>query len=292
MPAIDANGLTLEYESTGSGDPILLIMGLGAQLTAWPDVFVDGLADLGHRVIRHDNRDVGLSSKLEGAPIPSPGRILAAKAARRRPPVAYFVDDMADDAAGLLDGLGIESAHVVGVSMGGMIAQSLAIRHGEKVRSLCSIMSNTGDGRRGSIAPRLLPTFRRLSGSARTPEEAIENSVRLFGLFSGPAFDPDEHRRRAIAANERSFYPEGTRRQSAGILASRDRTKRLRDVTAPTLVVHGLLDPLVRPSGGVATARAVPDARLVMFPDMGHDLPAPLLPEIVTAIHDNTQRAA
>ena len=190
--------------------------------------------------------------------------------------------------AKMLDALDIGSAHVVGASVGGMIAQEMAISHPDKVSSVCSIMSNTGDRKNGGISGRLVATIGR--SVVPTRETAVEHAVKLFGLISGPHYDPELCRSQATWQVERSFTPAGVARQTAAIAASRDRTELLRSVTAPTLVIHGLTDPLVKPSGGVATATAVPGSRLLNFPDMGHDLPRPRWHEIRNAIVDNTRR--
>ena len=280
MPSVDVNGITLEYERTGSGEPLLLIMGLGAQLTAWPVEMVDLLAAAGFDVIRFDNRDIGLSSAFDWEP-PSPLRAFLGRLLRRPVPTGYVIDDMADDAAGLLDALGVERAHVVGASMGGMIGQALAIRHEHRVRSLTSIMSNPGDGSGGATAKVLLAFARRPEA---TRDNAVELAIKTFRLISGPHFDAAEYRPLAEAAVARSFRPDGVARQTAAVMASPDRTPGLARLRTPSLVVHGLADPLVKPSGGIATARAIPSSRLLMFNDMAHDLPAPRLPEIVDAI--------
>ncbi|HAS13432.1 MAG TPA: hydrolase [Acidimicrobiaceae bacterium] len=280
MPSVDVNGITLEYERSGAGEPLLLIMGLGAQLTAWPVEMVQLLEDAGFDVIRFDNRDIGLSSECDWEP-PSPVRAFIGRLLRRPVPTGYVVDDMADDAAGLLDALGIERAHVVGASMGGMIAQALAIAHPRRVASLTSIMSNPGDGSGGATAKVLLAFARR---EDPTPENAVDQAVATFQRISGPHFRAEEYRPLAEAAVARSFRPHGVARQTAAIMASADRTEGLSRLAVPALVVHGLIDPLVKPSGGLATAQAIPGSRLLMFNDMAHDLPAPRLPEIVDAI--------
>jgi pimeloyl-ACP methyl ester carboxylesterase len=287
MAQVEANGITIEYEREGDGEPLLLIMGLGAQLTAWSHEFVDALLGRGFAIIRHDNRDAGLSTEMNGTP-PSQVQSFARRMLRRPIDASYLIGDMADDAAGLLDALGLDSAHVVGVSMGGMIAQSLAIRHPDRVRSLTSIMSNPGDGS-GSISPKLAVTMARRP--TPSPENAVDLSVFVSRHISGPHFDEAVTRPRAEAAVARSFRPEGTVRQTAAIMASPSRVPGLRALRTPTLVVHGLLDPLVRSSGGVRTARAVPDSRLLMFNDMGHDVPAPRVAEIADAITHNAARA-
>jgi len=288
MPSVDVNGITLEYERSGAGEPLLLIMGLGAQLTAWPAEMVQLLEDAGFDVIRFDNRDIGLSSECDWEP-PSPVRAFLGRLLRRPVPTGYVVDDMADDAAGLLDALGIDRAHVVGASMGGMIAQALAIAHPRRVASLTSIMSNPGDGSGGATAKVLLAFARR---DDPTPENAVDQAVATFQRISGPHFRVEEYRPLAEAAVARSFRPHGVARQTAAIMASADRTEGLSRLAVPALVVHGLIDPLVKPSGGIATAQAIPGSRLLMFNDMAHDLPAPRLPEIVDAIARVAARSA
>lgn len=283
-------GIRIEYDVQGTGEPFLFVMGLGAQLTAWHDDFVELFVEQGFQVIRFDNRDIGLSTQGDWSP-PSQGQMLRSFITRRPPAdVPYTVADMADDAAGLLDHLGIESAHVMGVSMGGMISQELVIRHPAKVRSLCSIMSHTGDRKNGGIAASLLRKM--ASDKPPTTENAVEHSVTLFRRFAGPHFDADAHRVLAEAAIERSFTPAGIGRQTAAIAASRDRTKLLGAVDVPTLIIHGLLDPLVKPSGGEATARAIPSSRLLAFPDMGHDLPRPRWGEMRDEIVRNARSAS
>jgi pimeloyl-ACP methyl ester carboxylesterase len=288
MTAAPANGITVEYDVHGDGEPLLLVMGLGSQLIAWPIEFVDRLVDRGFEVIRFDNRDVGLSTKM-ATPPPTRRQVFTAMFNRRFAHSSYDLGDMADDAAGLLDHLGIDRAHVVGVSMGGMIAQTLAIHHSPRVASLTSIMSNTGDRRRGRIHPTLL---RRLpSLMSRRPDDAISNGLEVFRLIAGPHFDAGAMRALTEEALQRSYDADGVARQAMAVAASPDRTWDLRRVTAPTLVIHGLVDRLVLPSGGIATAMAVPGSRLVMYPDMGHDLPRPRWDEIIDEIVENTRRA-
>jgi pimeloyl-ACP methyl ester carboxylesterase len=282
-----SNGLTIEYDEHGEGEPLLLVMGLGAQLVAWPLGFVELLTAQGFRVIRFDNRDIGLSSVID-APPPTIRRLILSALAPRFAKASYTVDDMADDAAGLLDALDIDRAHVVGASMGGMIAQALAIRHPGRVRSLTSIMSHTGDRKHGRIKRRLLRKLPRLI--ARTADDAVDKGVEIFRLTAGPHFDPAAARQLAQEAFDRSWRPDGSARQTVAIAASRDRTWDLGRVRVPTLVIHGLADPLVQPSGAMATARAVPGSKLVMYPDMGHDLPLPRWPDIVDEIVENARR--
>jgi pimeloyl-ACP methyl ester carboxylesterase len=205
--------------------------------------------------------------------------------------IAYYLKDMADDAAGLLDAIGVAAAHVVGISMGGMIAQQLAISYPEKVRSLCSIMSTTGSPAVGQPSHEAATAL--LNLNAQTREEAIESGLEAFRIIGSPAFPPDEERMRRLAASafDRCNEPTGVSRQMGAILASADRTGELEAVAVPTLVIHGTADPLVNPSGGAATAKAVPGAKLVMIEGMGHDLPEQVWDEMLTAIDDNAIRA-
>lgn len=288
MAAVSANGITIEYDLRGDGEPLLLVMGLGGQLTDWPEELLDRLVDAGFQVIRFDNRDSGLSTGFDWEP-PTVRALVTAVVTRRRPPAGYLLSDMARDAAELLTALGHESAHVVGMSMGGMIAQTLAISHPSRVRTLTSIMSNTGDRRHGRPRRALAAKFARMPEPRR--DTAVDDAVTMFGLISGPTFDPVECRRLAEVSVARSWRPKGTARQAAAIFASPDRTAALGLVRAPTLVLHGLVDPLVMPSGGMATARAIPGSRLIMYPEMGHDLPRLRLAEIVAEIARHAERA-
>lgn len=277
MPSAAANGITIEYETTGdpSAPPMLLIMGLGGQLTAWDDRFVEKLAARGFYVIRYDNRDVGKSTWFDDA---GPPDVAAALTGTATP--AYVLDDMAADAAGLLDHLGIDSAHIVGVSMGGMIAQAVAIAYPERTRTLTSIMSTTGDPTVGQPHPEALATLM----MPVPPDRAtmIEQSVTSWRTIGSPGFpfDEAEVRQRSGAAYDRGFHPYGTGRQLIAIVSSPDRTPGLTTLAVPTLVIHGADDPLVDPSGGTATAAAVPGARLKVIPGMGHDLPKELFDDI------------
>lgn len=290
MTAAQVNGITLEYDVHGDegGEPLLLVMGLGGQLTAWPLEFVERLVAQGFRVIRFDNRDIGLSTIMP-APPPTKREVLLSLVSRRLAKSSYVVDDMADDAAALLDHLGVARAHVVGVSMGGMISQVLAIRHPDKVASLASIMSNTGDRKHGRIERSLLRTLPKLM--VRTPADAVDKGVEMFRLISGPHFDEGAARSMGREAFERSYQPDGVARQWMAVSASADRTSDLGRVRAPTVVIHGLVDPLVTASGGIATAKAIPGAKLVMYPDMGHDLPRPRWDDIIEEIARNARRA-
>ncbi len=285
---MQSNGIELAYDVRGSGPAVLLVMGLGAQMIAWREDFCDAIAEAGHTVIRFDNRDVGRSTMID-APAPSPAVLLRKRLTKRTPDAPYVLSDMAADALGLLDGLGIDQAHVVGVSMGGMIAQTMAIEAPERVLSLCSIMSTTGNPKKGNAAPAVLAKMAKAQD--RTRESAVADSTEFFRLISGPHFDPDEHAAMVEATLARSFDQRGVARQMAAIMASPDRTRRLRKLDLPTLVIHGLRDKLVRPSGGIATAKAIPNSRLLMFNDMAHDLPAPRRDEIIEAMLANMARA-
>lgn len=290
MPQASSNGIDVEYEALGApdGEPLLLVMGLGAQLITWPDDFCRLLVDRGYRVIRFDNRDAGLTTKFDQAPAPDLWAILSGDHAS----APYRLANMAADAAGLLEELGLASAHVVGASMGGMIAQCLAIHHPWRVRSLCSIMSTTGASTVGQPTQPALEALLQRPPSSR--EEAIDRSVRTSRLIGSPGFPFDEERVRAQAAAsyDRSYCPEGAVRQLAAMVASPDRTAELRTLGVPAVVVHGDRDPLVTPSGGEATAAAIPGAELVMVPGMGHDLPPEVWPTVVDAIARTTRRAA
>ncbi|HEV7975503.1 alpha/beta hydrolase [Amycolatopsis sp.] len=290
MPRANSNGLDLEYETFGSAkDPALvLVMGLGAQMINWDNDFCGLLAGEGFRVIRFDNRDVGLSTYLDDLLVPNLTALLGGDLSQ----APYGLPDMADDVAGLLDTLGISQAHVVGASMGGMIAQLFAINHPARLLSLCSIMSTTGDPTVGSATPEALGVLLRPAATSR--EQAIEQGAIGSVVIGSPGFPLSEEERRAKAAAsyDRAFHPAGGARQTAAIISSHDRTEGLRTVSVPTLVIHGEADPLVDQSGGKATAAAVPDSELVLIPGMGHDLPRPLWPTFVESIVRNARRTA
>lgn len=289
MPYARANGIDLYYETFGepTDPPILLVMGLGAQLILWEEGFCRGLVDRGFFVVRYDNRDVGLSTKIEGGPPPDVQKALAGDFST----ASYTLWDMADDAVGLLDALGIARAHVVGASMGGMIVQCMAIRHGSRVRSMTSIMSTTGNPAVGQPQPEAMAAL--LAPPPESREAAIEQGLKTWKIIGSPGYPPDEAELRArLAADyDRCFYPEGTARQLVAILATGDRTEGLRGVRVPTLVIHGEADPLVTLSGGQATAEAVPGARLLTFPGMGHDLPKQLWPQFAEALAELAREA-
>jgi pimeloyl-ACP methyl ester carboxylesterase len=277
------------YEAFGDpGDPpILLIMGLGTQMLGWHEDFCTALARRGFFVVRHDNRDIGLSTRLKGAPTPTMWQL-----ARRDPSgAAYRLTDMAADSVGVLDHLGIDRAHIVGASMGGMIAQTIAIHHPERVLSLVSIMSNTGSWWSGQPALAMYAVL--LKPAPRERAAFIQHAVDVFVKIGGDGFDPDIEDLHDIATRsyDRGHDPKGSLRQLAAVAADRDRSPQLSRLRVPTTVIHGLDDKLVRPSGGRATARAIPGARLVEIPGMGHGLPRGAWPQIVSAIAANAARA-
>ncbi|HET6951096.1 MAG TPA: alpha/beta fold hydrolase [Acidimicrobiales bacterium] len=284
MPLAPANGIDVFYDEVGDRtDPtILLISGLGSQMVAWDAEFCAGLAGRGFHVVRFDNRDVGMSTRFD-ARVDVLGLLRARAAGEPLLPVPYLLGDMAGDAVGLLDHLGVERAHVLGVSMGGMIAQTVAIAHPARVLSLTSIMSTTGDldvGAPTSDASRSL-----LSPPARTREEYQDAAVRNAGVWGSPGlFDVDRLRRVAGESWDRGYDPSGTARQLAAITASGSRSGALARIAVPTLVIHGTADTLVQPSGGERTAEVIPDAKLLMIEGMGHDLAPPLWPTVIDAI--------
>jgi len=288
VPKAKSNGIELEYETLGDpADPaLLLIMGLGAQLIDWPQVFCEQLAAAGFHVIRFDNRDAGLSTSLDELGVPDLAAILAGRPAQ--PP--YLLADFAADTAGLLDALGLDRAHVLGASLGGMVAQQFAIDYPERVHSLCSVMSMTGDHSVGRATPEAAAMLGRPPVASR--DEAIANGLLSARVIGSPAYPTPEEEvlRRAAAKYDRSYRPLGTLRQYAAAAASPDRTAALAGVTAPTLVIHGDADPLIDVSGGRATAAAIPGAELVVIPGMGHDLPEPLWQQLIESVRRNADR--
>jgi pimeloyl-ACP methyl ester carboxylesterase len=281
--------LEICYETFGSPDrpALLLVMGLGTQMIAWPDAFCGLLVERGFHVVRYDNRDIGRSTHLSHLRPPTIKQLLR----RDKSAAPYSLADMGDDGLGLLDTLGIERAHVAGVSMGGMIAQTMAARHPDRVLSLASIMSNTGHRWKGTPGLRIYPIFLRRPAADR--ERAIEASVSTFRLIGSPGFpfDEDGFRETAELSYERGYDPAGSARQLAAIVTSGDRSAQLRGISTPTVVIHGTRDRMVRPSGGRATAALIPGARLVLIPGMGHDLPRGAWDRIVDAIAANAARA-
>jgi len=292
MPTITTPNTGIEIFYEAHGDPqapaMLLVMGLGAQLTLWPDELVEALAGEGFRVIRYDNRDIGLSQKMEGARAPSPAIQVLRKKMGFPARVPYTLRDMADDGIGLLDALGIDRAHVVGASMGGMIVQLMAIHHAERLMTMTSIMSTTGSGKLPQAEKHAIGA---LTAPLRgTDEETLLahglNIIRNIGTPDSAEFPFDEaHQRERVLKNmRRSVYPAGLPRQLAAIIDDGDRTSRLGKVSTPTLVLHGEADPLVKLAGGEATAAAIPGARLVTIPGWGHDLPLKLVPHLAGEI--------
>jgi pimeloyl-ACP methyl ester carboxylesterase len=279
---LQSNGIELAYETFGSPSdpPVVLVMGLGTQMLAWPDPLCEDLAAAGRFVIRYDNRDVGLSTHLDDLPAPAVQDVLLR---RRRP--AYFIDDMSDDLLGLLDGLGLERAHLVGASMGGFITQTFTIAHPERVLSQTLMMTSTGSRRVGQAKVTLAPKLLARRG-VLTREEAIDAAVDTFRTIGsrGALFDEPHLRELANAMYDRSLDGRGYLRQLGAVIAQRNRTRELTQVTVPTLVLHGLHDPLVAVSGGLALARLIRGARFVGYSGMGHDLPPTLWAEFTREI--------
>jgi len=276
MSRVAVNGIELEYESLG--DPaapvILLIMGLGMQLVSWPDAFCEALVQRGFRVIRFDNRDSGLSTHMTVRKRPGLLRTLVGSAVGWPPRVPYTLADMADDSAALLDALGIAQAHIVGASMGGMIAQLLAVRHPAKVLSLTSIMSSSGNPRLSRPKAHAMRALLSRPAEPGNPESVVEHLIGVFGVIGSPGFPiAREQLRRQIAAGvRRAYHPAGTVNQLLAVIASGDRRRLLKRITAPTLVLHGDADPLVPLAAGRDTARHIPGAQLQVIAGMGHDL--------------------
>jgi pimeloyl-ACP methyl ester carboxylesterase len=293
MPQIKTpNGVTLEYETFGSSTapPLLLVMGFGSQLIAWPRAFCERLASAGRYVISFDNRDCGLSTKLDGQSVDL-REVFAAAAAgdleKARELAPYTLSAMSNDALGLLTGLGIERAHIVGASMGGMIAQTIAIEHSERTLTLTSMMSTTGEPGFGQSTPVAAEALRLPPPADRQGYiDAVAEKSLIWG--SKRYADLPAARELAAASYDRCYSPEGRGRQLAAIIASGSRADGLRSLRVATLVVHGLDDTLIAPSGGERTATLVPGARLLLLPDMGHDRPVPLWPELCDAILEHT----
>ncbi len=294
MPQVRANGIDIEYESIGrDGDPaILLINGFSTQLVGWPDSLFRGLAAEGFRVVRFDNRDIGKSTHLAELGVPDLGAMIATRNAGGWPTAPYALDDMAADAAGLLDALGINRAHVAGASMGGMIAQLVALNHPEKAKSLVSIFSTTG---RPDLPPGKPEAFQAIMAPAASMdrEDRIARNVEVMHVIGSPGFPASEEELRATAArgiDYAPFDPAGITRQMAAVLAARPRHDRLKALKIPALVIHGRDDPLIDVSGGEDTARSIPGAELLIVPGMGHDFRESVVPIYLKAIGEFVAR--
>ena len=288
MPQITANGIQLEYETYGdkANPPLLLVMGLGAQLTLWPIELVEALVARGYYVIRYDNRDIGLSQKFGHAGVPNFRRVALKRLFGIRSKLPYRLSDMAADAAGLLDALGIAKAHVVGASMGGMIVQLMAIEHPEKVLTMTSIMSTTGNRKLPPPQPEAMKALLNRAPPGATLEQVMPIGLTVSRAIGSPAYPADEARLKERIERDfkRSFYPEGAARQISAIMDDGDRRKRLAKVTTPTLVLHGVHDPLVPVEGGRDTAAAIKGAKLHEIDGMGHDQQLELVEQIADAV--------
>lgn len=290
MPIAQANGIDICYDTCGDpADPtVLLVIGLGGQMVHWDAEFCQSIAARGFHVVRFDNRDTGLSSRVE-QPVDVLA-VLAGASGGDLPEVPYLLSDMAADAVGLLDHLGVDRAHLFGVSMGGMIVQTIAVEHPERVASLTSVMSTTGDPDVGAPTGEAMTAL--LSPPPQSREAYQDAAIRHLGVWGSPGlFDEARVRATAAAAWDRGYDPAGTARQLAAILASGSRSAHLARLEVPALVIHGTADTLVQPSGGERTAEVIPDAKLLMIEGMGHDLAPPLWPRIVDALVDHVTRA-
>jgi pimeloyl-ACP methyl ester carboxylesterase len=295
MPEVQANGITVTYDEFGpeGAPPVLLIMGLGAQMTRWSPAFCEAVADRGFRVIRFDNRDVGLSTHFIDAGVPDMAAVAQAVREGRKPPVPYTLSDMAADAAGVLEALGIGRAHIVGASMGGMIAQLVAAEHPQRTLSLTSIMSNTGNPDTPRATPEAMAVLTNRPPHPSDEEAYLAHSVAAARVTGSPAYPADEAVLRAqlLSDVKRCYEPTGFARQMAAVTASGDRREKLKTITAPTIVVHGEADPLVPVAGGRDTAANIRGAELMVIPGMGHDLPPVLYGAIADAIAGVAERS-
>jgi pimeloyl-ACP methyl ester carboxylesterase len=288
--------IELCYEDWGDekAPPYLLIMGLSAQMLLWPDEFCRRLVHQGYRVIRFDNRDIGLSTKLK---VKSPKMNEMVRMARfalgLSSPAAYTLYDMAADVVGLLDHLGIRQAHVAGASMGGMIAEILAGKYPERVRSLAIIFSSTNQALLPPPAREALAPLQKGPGKNATPEDLVAHSLKLMRIIGSPAYPVPEHEARAFAKRlfERAYHPAGVKRQFTAVMSSGSLRPLAQKIRVPTVVIHGKEDRLVRPACGRAVAKAIKGSRLHLIPGMGHDLPAQLVPQLTDLLHDNARRA-
>lgn len=283
---VKANGIELIYDTFGnpSDPPMLLVMGLGGQLIAWDEDFCARLAAHGYWVIRFDNRDVGLSTRFDTAGVPDLPAVMTQVQQGKPPVVPYYLQDMAADAVGLLDAIGIQSAHVLGISMGGMIVQEMAIRYADRLRTMTSIMSSTGNPALPPPTPEAMAVLLKPPPVDRA--DHIEKSVASSRVLNGPAYPIDEDmvREKAGKAFDRGLSPAGTARQLAAVLTSGSRKEALKSVTVPALVIHGNADHLVPVEGGIDTAEAIPGAELLIIEGMGHDLPPAIWPQLFEAV--------
>lgn len=286
MPRARANGIEIEYETFGRpSDPtLLLVMGFGAQMIIWREAFCESLASRGLQVVRFDNRDVGLSTKFDHAPVPDLASVTAAVAEGKVVPAPYLLSDMAADAIGLLDALGVDAAHVAGASMGGMIAQTIAIEHARRVRTLISIMSTTGAPDLPRAKPEVMAAL--LSPVSTERAAAVERGLVTSRVLGSPAYPLDEGEERALLerAFDRGVHPAGVARQLLALIAAESRREELASVRVPTLVIHGTADPIITIEGGRDTAASIPGAEFLEIEGMGHNLPPVLWPAIVDAI--------
>ena len=295
MAEVRANGISITYDSFGvdTAPPVLLIMGLGAQMTRWRPEFCEQLAARGFRVIRFDNRDAGLSTHLVEAGMPDMATVAAAVQKGEKPDVPYTLSDMAADATGLLDALGIERAHIVGASMGGMIAQLVAADYPGHTLSLTSIMSTTGNPALPRATPEAMAVLTNRPPHPSDEEAYLAHSLAAARVIGSPAYPVDEAVQRAQSLDDvkRCYEPTGFARQIAAVTATGDRRAKLKTITAPTVVVHGADDPLVPVQGAHDTAENIPGAKLVIIPGMGHDLPPALYDTLIDAIVGVAERS-
>lgn len=294
MPKAKANNIEIEYETYGdpSGKPLLLVMGLGAQMIRWDEGFIQEFVKRGFYVIIFDNRDVGLTTKFEEFGVPDRIKMYQSLAKGEKIEAPYLVDDMADDAIGLLDVLGIEKAHICGASMGGMIVQAIVCKYPSRVLSLTIIMSSSGKPRLPQVRPEALKIL--MTPAPQEREANIEHSVETWRVIwgSGFPFPEDMVRERARREYDRSYYPQGSTRQMVAVLACADRTKQLASVKVPTLVIHGKDDPLGPYEDSVAISKAIPGSELLLIEGMGHSLPPEIWPQVINAIVANTEKAS
>ena len=290
MAQIRANGIDLEYETHGdpSDDTLIIVRGLGTQMIHWPQGFIDGLVARGFHVVRFDNRDVGLSQKFDGTEVPALGDIMADVAAGKTPDVPYTVSDMGQDVIGLMDALRIHQAHLMGISMGGMIVQACAARYPTRILSIASVMSSSGDPSLPPATPEAMAAMTSTPGS-EDREAIIEHTLSCNKVYSSPVY-PDAQDvlyARTAAAYDRCYSPAGFARQFAGIVAGGDRSELLRQLKVPALVIHGDADRLIPVAHGRDTAEKIPGAKLEIIEGMGHDLPLALLPRLVSLVADH-----